>query len=132
MPVTGTVEQDPDQTFDPADPTGTTAVTLTTAGTAFLRISLDTDDLTPSDPNADIDLYLYDDDGNQVAASTAGGTAELIELTLPADGTWTLYVHGWQTGGGAARLRGPDVGRTGDPRHWITRDRFGADLGVDR
>jgi hypothetical protein len=24
----------------------------------------------------------------------------LIELTLPADGTWTLYVHGWQTGGG--------------------------------
>ncbi|MGB3737421.1 MAG: hypothetical protein WA964_20875, partial [Ilumatobacter sp.] len=32
-------------------------------------------------------------------SSTAGATNELIEVTLPPDDTWTLYVHGWQTGG---------------------------------
>ncbi len=100
VPIAGTVEQDPDQTFDPLDPTGTTALTLTTSGTAFLRIALDESDLDVPDPNVDLDLYLFDEAGNAVAASTAGGTTELIELTLPADGTWTLYVHGWQTGGG--------------------------------
>jgi hypothetical protein len=32
-----------------------------------------------------------------VASSTSGGTVEQIELTTPEDGTYTLYVHGWQT-----------------------------------
>ena len=97
--IPGTVAQDPDQTFDPADATGTTAIPITTAGTALLRIALDQDDLVVPDPDVDIDLYLYDEAGNEVASSTAGGTAELIDLTLPADGTYTLYVHGWQVGG---------------------------------
>jgi subtilisin family serine protease len=100
--IGGTVVQDPDQTFDPDVPTGTTAVPIEVSGSAFLRIALDTADLTPPNPNTDIDLYLYDQDGNRVAASTAGGTNELIELALPADGTYTLYVHGWQVIGGTA------------------------------
>jgi subtilisin family serine protease len=110
----GTVGQDPDQTFDPADPTGTTAVPITTAGSAFLRIELETADLTPANPDIDIDLFLYDSGGQQVAASTAGGTAESIELTLPADGTYTLYVHGWQTLGADVgfELRSWDVPAT--------------------
>ena len=33
------------------------------------------------------------------ASSTSGGTNELIELAGPADGSYTLYVHGWQTFG---------------------------------
>ncbi len=94
----GTVDQDPDQTFDPADPTGTTAVPFTLADTAYLRLALTTDDLDPPDPNIDLDLYLYRGD-ELVGASTSGSTDELIELSLPEDGDYTLYVHGWQTGG---------------------------------
>ena len=43
----------------------------------------------------DVDLYLEDSTGTIVASSTNGGTDELIELTLPADDTYTLVVHGW-------------------------------------
>jgi hypothetical protein len=77
-------------------------VPIEVSGSAFLRIALDTDDLTPANRDTDIDLYLYDADGNRVAASTAGGTNELIDLPLPDDGTYTLYVHGWQVIGGTA------------------------------
>jgi subtilisin family serine protease len=94
----GTVSQDPDQTFDPADPTGTTAIPIDATDAAFLRLALGTENLQPPNPDIDIDLYLYDSAGNQVASSTAGGTAELIEL-YPADTSYTLYVHGWQTTG---------------------------------
>jgi subtilisin family serine protease len=99
VPFAGTVDQDPDQTFDPNDPTGTTAISLATSGAAFLRVRLTTDDLTVPDPDVDLDLYLYDSAGVEVASSTAGGTNELLELPLPPDDTWTLFVHGWQTGG---------------------------------
>jgi hypothetical protein len=34
-----------------------------------------------------------------VALSGSGSTDEFIDLTLPEDGTYTLYVHGWQTTG---------------------------------
>jgi subtilisin family serine protease len=98
VPIVGSVAQDPDQTFDPDDPTGTTAHEITLSGSAFFRISLNTDDLTPADGAIDLDLYLYKD-GEEVASSTAGSTQELIDLTLPEDGTYTLYVHGWQTAG---------------------------------
>ncbi len=98
----GTVVQDEDQTFDPDDPEGTTAVPIEVNGSAFLRIALDTADLTPPDADTDIDIYLYDQDGNPVAASTASGTNELIDLPLPDDGTYTLYVHGWQVVDGTA------------------------------
>lgn len=99
-PIAGVVDQDPDQTFDPADPTGTTAIPLTTSGAAFLRLRLAPQDLAAPNPDVDLDLFLYDSAGNEVASSTAGGTDELIELVLPPDDTWTLYVHGWQTAGG--------------------------------
>ncbi len=96
VPIVGSVDQDPDQIFDPDDPTGTTAHEITLSDAAFFRISLHTDDLTPPDPAIDLDLYLYKD-GVEVASSTAGSTNELIELPLPEDGTYTLFVHGWQT-----------------------------------
>ncbi|NOX31875.1 MAG: S8 family peptidase [Actinobacteria bacterium] len=97
--ITDTVSQDSDQTFDPADPEGTIAIPITTAGTAFLRIALGADNLTVPNPDVDLDLYLFDSGGNVVATSTAGGTNELIELVLPPDDNLTLYVHGWQTAG---------------------------------
>ena len=96
----GTVGQDPDQNFDPNDPVGVTAIPVTTSETAFIRIALDTSDLNPPDPNIDLDLYLVLNSTGEVAASsTSGSTNELIEVTLPPDADWTLYVHGWQTGG---------------------------------
>jgi len=95
----GSVAMDPDQTFDPADPTGTTAHEIPVTNAAFLKIALNTADLTPANPAIDIDLYLYNSVGEEVAASTAGGTVEEIVLEAPADDTYTLYVHGWQTAG---------------------------------
>jgi hypothetical protein len=97
--IPGSVDQDPDQTFDPDDPTGTTAHEVTLSGSALLRLALTTDDLVPPDSAIDLDLYLYNSNGQQVASSTAGSTSERIELRAPADGTYTLYVHGWQTTG---------------------------------
>jgi hypothetical protein len=43
----------------------------------------------------DLDLFLEDSSGTIIAASTPGGTDELIELFLPADDTYTMVVHGW-------------------------------------
>jgi hypothetical protein len=95
VPISGSVSQDPDQAFDPADPTGTTAHSIPLSGSSFFRIALDAADLTPS-AGVDIDLYLYKD-GELVASSTAAGTVELIDLTSPEDGDYILYVHGWET-----------------------------------
>ncbi len=61
---------------------------------------MDQDDVTgPGAANADLDLFLYDSDGNEVASSTSGGTQEIIDLVLPEPGEYTLWVHGWQTNG---------------------------------
>ena len=62
---------------------------LPISDSAFLRIALS----IPGDD--DIDLFLEDSTGTIIAASTNGGTDELIELVLPADDTYTLVVHGW-------------------------------------
>jgi subtilisin family serine protease len=88
----GSVGQDPDQTFDPNDPTGTTAHQFTANGSTYLRWRL-----THPNPAVDLDLYVYNSAGQQVGSSTNGGTDELVELKLPANDTYTVYVHGWQT-----------------------------------
>ncbi|HJU52144.1 MAG TPA: S8 family peptidase [Acidimicrobiia bacterium] len=98
VPITGSVDQDPDQTFAPNSKQGTTAHEIVLSASAFFRIILNTEDLSPPDDNIDIDLYLYRA-GQLVASSTAPGTAEHLELTAPADGTYTLFVHGWDTAG---------------------------------
>jgi subtilisin family serine protease len=93
-PITGSVAQDPDQDFVPTDPAGTTAHNIPISGVAHLRITLNVGDLTGVEPDTDIDLYLYLGE-TPVAESTAGGTNEIIDLAAPADGDYTLYVHGW-------------------------------------
>jgi len=93
------VVQDPDQAFSPDDGFSNAHV-FDVAGAAYLRFAMPPDAV--ADPAIDLDLFLFDPDGNQVAESTSGGTSELIDLTLPADGTYTLYVHGWQTAGPSA------------------------------
>jgi subtilisin family serine protease len=95
VPIVGSVDQDPDQAFDPSDSTGTTAHEFTLSDSVFYRLTLSTSDLTPPDSAVDLDLYLYRD-GELVAVSGAPSTDEQIELTQPEDGDYTLFVHGWQ------------------------------------
>ncbi|MGH3680328.1 MAG: S8 family serine peptidase, partial [Natronosporangium sp.] len=111
-----TVQQDPDQTFDPNDPTGTTAHQFTVTNSAHLRFSLTTADLVPVEPDVDLDVYLYNSAGEEVASSTAGGTDERIDVRVPADDTYTFYVHGWETLDGSVDyvLRSWDVPLTTD------------------
>ncbi len=98
----GTVAQDPDQNFDPSDGFSD-AVKISVNDAAHLRVALPPDAV--ADPNIDLDLYLFDPSGAQVASSGNGGTDEKIDVASPADGEWTLYVHGWQTGTGQAAYR---------------------------
>jgi len=94
-PAVGQVTQDPNQTFNPTDVgNGATAHEFTLTGSAHLRLTMDITD-TGGDPSNDIDLFLFYE-GAQIASSTSGGTDEQIDLALPADGAYTLYVHGWQ------------------------------------
>lgn len=86
----GTISQDPDQTYPSADDgAGVVKIPYDLTGVAYARWQL----VIPGDD--DIDLFLEDPSGSIIAASTSGGTDELITLTLPADGTYTMVVHGW-------------------------------------
>jgi len=89
-----TVVQDPDQDFDPNDGYSN-AYTFDLEGAAFFRVVIPPDGVDNSD--IDLDMYLFDPTGEEVASSTSGGTDEQIDVLLPMDGMWTLYVHGWQT-----------------------------------
>jgi hypothetical protein len=90
-PTSGNIGQDPDQTYPSPDdsPIGVQKITYPIVGAAFVRWEM----VIAGDD--DIDLFLEDSSGNIIAASTSGGTDELIELTLPADDTYTMVVHGW-------------------------------------
>ena len=90
----GSVAQDPDQTFDPLDGFSD-SYEFTTSGAAFARFAIPEDSVASSD--VDIDMFLTDSSGTIVASSTNGGTDEQIDVVLPPDETWTLWVHGWQT-----------------------------------
>ena len=94
------VVQDPDQNFDPNDGFSNLHQ-FNLSGAAHFRVAMPPDAV--ADPNAiDLDIFVYDPNGVQVASSTSGGTDELIDISLPMDGTWDVYVHGWQTAGPSA------------------------------
>lgn len=117
----GTVTQDPDQTFTPSD-VGNGAVLheVTASGAALLRIAMPPDAV--DDPNADIDLFVFGPGGRLVATSTNGATDELIDLVLPADGTYQIYVHGWQA---------PGSGVNYDLYTWLVSATPGGNLSID-
>ena len=87
------VVQDPDQTFDPNDGYSTLHE-FTLSGAAFFRLVLPPEG---TEADNDLDVYVYDPNGDLYATSTGGGTDEQVDITLPMDGTWSVYVHGWQT-----------------------------------
>lgn len=94
--TTDNVVQDPDQAFDPNDGFSD-AHTFNLSGAAFFRIAIPPE---ATEADADLDVYVFDPNGDLVAASTNGGTDEQVDIELPADGTWTVYVHGWAAPGG--------------------------------
>ena len=114
-----TVLQDPDQSFDPNDGYSNRH-DFTLSGAAFFRIAMPPESV--ADPNIDLDIYVYDPNGNLAASSTSGGTDELIDIPSPMDGTWSVYVHGWQTGGPSADY---------DMYSWIIPSASGGNLTVD-
>jgi subtilisin family serine protease len=99
----GNVTQDPDQAFNPADPTGTVAVSVTIpAGTTYARFSLFDADVAAG---SDIDLYVYNSAGVLVGASGSGGSAEEANLVNPAPGTYTVFMHGWGLPSGSSAFK---------------------------
>ncbi|MFZ7111693.1 MAG: S8 family peptidase [Desulfatiglandales bacterium] len=89
------VLQDPDQTFDKGDGYSNLHQ-FNLSGAAFFRIAMPPE---ATEEDADLDIFVFGPGGEQFS-STSGGTNELIDILLPADGTWDVYVHGWSTPGG--------------------------------
>jgi hypothetical protein len=113
-----TVEQDPDQSFDPSD--GFSNVhEVTTTGAAVLRFQIPPE---ATEADADLDIFLFDPAGNFVAQSANAGTDELIEVALPVDGTWTLFVQGWSTPGPNAHY---------DLYSWVVSATPGGNMSID-
>jgi len=90
------VVQDPDQNFDPND--GLSDLHSFSLSNALLfRVAIPPE---ATEANADLDVYVYNPSNVLVAASTLGGTDEVVTINNPANGTWKVFVHGWQAPGG--------------------------------
>ena len=112
----GTIDQDPDQTYpSPDDGAGVDMIPFTLGNVSVARWSLVLAGAT------DLDLYLLGPDGKVVAQSTNGGTDEEITLREPADGTYTMVVHGWSVS---------TPGTAYDLRSWLVPDTTGGSLQV--
>jgi subtilisin family serine protease len=112
------VLQDPDQAFDKAD--GFSNVhQFNVSGAALLRVAIPPE---ATEANADLDIFLHDPSGTLVATSTNGGTDEQIDIVLPADGVWELYIHGWSAPGGDSDY---------DLYSWIVSATPGGNMTVD-
>jgi subtilisin family serine protease len=116
--ISDTVVQDPDQAFDPNDGFSNLHQ-FTTSGAALLRVAIPPE---AAEADADLDIFLYNPSGSLVATSTNGGTDELIDIVLPADGTWSLFVQGWAAPGGDSDY---------DLYSWIISATPGGNLSID-
>jgi hypothetical protein len=113
------VVQDPDQTFDPNDGYSNLH-TFDLSGAAYFRIAMPPEAV--NDPDIDLDIFVYDPTGASAGSSTSGGTNELLEFVLPMDGTWYVFVHGWQTAGPSADY---------DMYSWVVSATPGGNMSVD-
>jgi len=97
----GAVTQDPDQTFDPAEPSGTIAIPVVVpAGSTYARFSLFDGDVSAG---SDLDLYVYQ--GTTLVDESANeGSNEEVNLAFSnptaSPIALTVYVHGWDVLGG--------------------------------
>jgi subtilisin family serine protease len=116
--ISDNVLQDPDQIFDPGDGFSD-AHTFNLSGAAFFRVAIPPE---ATEADADLDVYVYDPTNTLVASSTLGGTDELVDILLPMDGTWTVYVHGWAAPGGDSDY---------DMSSWVISATPGGSLSLD-
>ena len=91
----GTVPQDPDQNFDPANPEGTSFEVVVPAGTAVFRAGVDESTISPA--GTDLDVFVLNASGTLVALAADGDSNELATIRNPAAGTYTVWVHGFAT-----------------------------------
>ncbi len=113
-----TAVQDPDQTFDPEDGFST-AHEFDLTDAALLRVALPPESTTAG---VDLDVYVYNPSGQQAGSSGSPDTDELVTINDPADGTWTVYIHGWLTPGGSADY---------DLFSWVVSNASGGNLSID-
>jgi hypothetical protein len=113
-----TVVQDPDQSFNPDDGFSNLHQ-FNLSGAALLRVALPPE---ATEAGADLDVFVYNPGGTLVASSTQGGTDELVDIVLPTDGVWSVYVHGWFT---------PDGDSEYDMYSWVVSATPGGNLSID-
>ncbi|HEX9118875.1 MAG TPA: S8 family peptidase [Anaerolineae bacterium] len=91
----GSIMTDPTGTFKPVESPSTLKYEVAMpAGTTYARFSLFDANVSPA---SDLDLYVYK--GTSLVGSSGGGTtAEEVNLVDPAAGTYTVWVHGFETG----------------------------------
>jgi subtilisin family serine protease len=95
---TGSVGDDPADSFTPTGQ-GVTSFTVTVpAGTTYARFSLFDANVTPA---SDLDLYVYNSSNTLVGGSGSATSAEEVNLLNPAADTYTVYVHGFAVPGTA-------------------------------
>jgi hypothetical protein len=100
--TSGTVAQDPDQTFDPADSSGTVAISVVVTGTqTYARFALYNADVAAG---SDIDMYVYRGT-TLVGSSTNSGSDEQVSLVNPPAATYTVYLHGWGLPSGTSAFK---------------------------
>ena len=91
----GTVDDDPNDAFDPGGE-GVVAIAVTIpAGTTHARFSLFDADVTPG---TDLDLYvarISPPPAAFVGASGSGGSDEQVDLLNPVAGSYIVFVHGF-------------------------------------
>ncbi|MGI9609546.1 MAG: S8 family serine peptidase, partial [Acidimicrobiia bacterium] len=117
--TTDNVVQDPDQEFDPTDGYSNRH-DFNVSGAAYFKVAIPPEAVASAD--IDLDVFVYDPAGDLVGTSTNGGTDEVVEFLSPADGTWSVYVHGWQTVGASADY---------DMYTWIVSATPGGNMSVD-
>lgn len=92
-PVTTTESVNQDDPNDPSTASFTTTVDVEHG--ALLEVST-----CCSANGSDLDLYLYDPNGDLVASSTTPTDEEAVSVLFPMDGTYTIAVHGWSVPAG--------------------------------
>ena len=89
----GTVGDDPtDSTCSLTAPNAQLITVAVPAGTTYARFSLFDADVGAG---ADIDLCVFNSASTLVGSSGSGTSAEEVNLTSPAAGTYTVVVQGW-------------------------------------
>ena len=89
----GSVSTDPDGVFHPVvGPEAVKFDVTVPAGTTYTRFALFGSDTTAND----LDLYVYNGT-TQIGSSTSGTATEEVDFLAPAAGTYTVWVHGFDT-----------------------------------